>query len=167
MISSLASKCQDFKVEMPFFQPLYVMKLKTSKFKVLAFCCHWRYYYQIQITRSLYHKIKNWHASGSSIPPSFIPALQNIGILCYKLIKLCKHLQYTVYVHTRIDFLLHILTVCPSWWHPRNDCVGTLTFWHSMDHRLQPPLSPKKSIAKQWHRESSNSTVLGAQKKPY
>ena len=39
IISSLASKCQDFKVEMPFFQPLYVMKLKTSKFKVLAFCC--------------------------------------------------------------------------------------------------------------------------------
>ena len=39
MISSLASKCQDFKVEMPFFQRLYVMKLKTSKFKVLAFCC--------------------------------------------------------------------------------------------------------------------------------
>ena len=39
MISSLASKCQDFKVEMPFFQPLYVMKLKTPKFKVLAFCC--------------------------------------------------------------------------------------------------------------------------------
>ena len=39
MISSLAAKCQDFKVEMPFFQPLYVMKLKTSKFKGLAFCC--------------------------------------------------------------------------------------------------------------------------------
>ena len=39
MISSLASKCQDFKVEMPFFHPLYVVKLKTSKFKVLAFCC--------------------------------------------------------------------------------------------------------------------------------
>ena len=39
MISSLASKCQDFKVEMFFFQPLCVMKLKTSKFKVLAFCC--------------------------------------------------------------------------------------------------------------------------------
>ena len=39
MISSLASKCQDFKVEMPFFQPLYVMKLKTFMFKGLAFCC--------------------------------------------------------------------------------------------------------------------------------
>ena len=39
MISSLASKRQDFKLEMPFFQPFYVMKLKTSKFKVLAFCC--------------------------------------------------------------------------------------------------------------------------------
>ena len=41
---------------MSFFQPLCVMKLKTSKFKVLAFCCQWRYHYQIQITRSLYHK---------------------------------------------------------------------------------------------------------------
>ena len=38
IVSSLASKCQDFEVEMPFFQPLYLMKLKTSKFKVLAFC---------------------------------------------------------------------------------------------------------------------------------
>jgi len=33
MISSLASKCQDLKVEMPYFQPLYVMKFNTSKFK--------------------------------------------------------------------------------------------------------------------------------------
>ena len=32
MLFSLASKCQDFKVEMSFFQPLCVMKLKTSKF---------------------------------------------------------------------------------------------------------------------------------------
>ena len=39
MISSLAAKCQDFKVKMPFFHPLYIVKLKTSKFKVLAFCC--------------------------------------------------------------------------------------------------------------------------------
>ena len=46
MISSLASKCQDFKFKMPFFQPLYVMKLKTSK---LAFCIQWRYHYQIQV----------------------------------------------------------------------------------------------------------------------
>ena len=56
MISSHASKCQDFKFEMPFFQPLCVMKLKTFKFKVLASCCQWRYHYQIQITRSSYHK---------------------------------------------------------------------------------------------------------------
>ena len=39
MISSLASKCQDFKVEMSFFLPLYVMIFKISKFKLLAFCC--------------------------------------------------------------------------------------------------------------------------------
>ena len=37
MISSLASKCHDFKVGMPVFWPSYEMKLKTSKFKVLAF----------------------------------------------------------------------------------------------------------------------------------
>ena len=37
MISSLGSKCQHFKVGMPVFQPFYDMKLKTSKFKVLAF----------------------------------------------------------------------------------------------------------------------------------
>ena len=55
LMFSLASKCQDFKFEMSFFQPLCVMKLKTSKFKVLAFCCLWRYHYQIQITSSLYH----------------------------------------------------------------------------------------------------------------
>ena len=37
MISSVASKCQDFKLEMPVFQSFYEMKLKTSKFKVLGF----------------------------------------------------------------------------------------------------------------------------------
>ena len=30
IISSLASKCQDFKVEMPFFQPLYAKSLERS-----------------------------------------------------------------------------------------------------------------------------------------
>ena len=33
VISALASKCQDFKFEMPFFQPLYELKLKTSQVK--------------------------------------------------------------------------------------------------------------------------------------
>ena len=51
MISSLTSKCQDFKIGMSFFQPFYEMKLKTYKFKG-----QWRYHYQIQITRPLYHK---------------------------------------------------------------------------------------------------------------
>ena len=37
VISSLASECQHFTVGMPVFQPFYLMKLKTSKFKVLAF----------------------------------------------------------------------------------------------------------------------------------
>ena len=37
MISSLASKWQVLKFGMPVFHPLYEMKLKASKFKVLAF----------------------------------------------------------------------------------------------------------------------------------
>ena len=37
MISSVASKSQDFKVGMPVFKPFYEMKLKTFKFKVLTF----------------------------------------------------------------------------------------------------------------------------------
>ena len=55
-ISLLASKCQDFKIEMPVFQPFYGMKLKTSNFKVSAYCSQWRYNDQIQITKSSYHK---------------------------------------------------------------------------------------------------------------
>ena len=31
----VASKCQDFRVGMPFFQPFYEMKLKTSSFGIL------------------------------------------------------------------------------------------------------------------------------------
>ena len=76
MISSLASKCQDFKFEMPLFQLLYVMKLKTSTLKVLAFCCQWRYHYQIQITRSLYHKnqiFKHYWECLPSLPHSCPP----------------------------------------------------------------------------------------------
>ena len=47
MISWLTSKCQHFKVGMSIFQPFYRMKLKTSKFKVLAFWSQWRYHDQI------------------------------------------------------------------------------------------------------------------------
>ena len=88
MISSLASKCQDFKVGMAFFQPFYEMKLKTSKFKVLAFWSQWRYHNQIQITRSLYNKLPSLS--------HFHPGLWNIGILHYKQAKLRKHLQHSV-----------------------------------------------------------------------
>ena len=53
MISSLASI--SLKLGCPFFQPFYEMKLKTSNFKILAFCSQWRHHDQIQITRSSYH----------------------------------------------------------------------------------------------------------------
>ena len=47
MIFSLASKLQVFKDGMTIFQLFYEMKLKTSKFKVLAFWSQQRYYNQI------------------------------------------------------------------------------------------------------------------------
>ena len=98
VISSLATKCQDFKVEMPFFQPLYVMKLKTSKFKVLVFCCQWRYITKFKSQGPYIIKIKYWNASGSGFPPSLIPALLNIGILHHKMEKLRILSQHSVHV---------------------------------------------------------------------
>ena len=47
MISLLASKWQVLNFGMPIFQPLYEVKLKASKFKVLTFWCQWRYHDQI------------------------------------------------------------------------------------------------------------------------
>ena len=55
MVSSLASKWQGFRFEMLVFQ-LYEMKLKTSKFKALAFRGQWRYHDEIQITSFSCHK---------------------------------------------------------------------------------------------------------------
>ena len=56
IISSLDSKWQVLKVGMPGFHLFFEMKLKTFKFKVLAFWSQWRYHDQIQITSSSYHK---------------------------------------------------------------------------------------------------------------
>ena len=41
-------------------------------------------------------KIKYWNASGIGFPPSFIPAIPNIGILHHKKANLPKHLQQSV-----------------------------------------------------------------------
>ena len=83
MISSLASKCQHFKLRGLQFHYIKWLKNRHSNFKVLAFWSQWRYHDQIQITRSSYHKnqILKW----------------NIGILHYKQDKLRKHLQHSVY----------------------------------------------------------------------
>ena len=63
MISSLASKWKVVKVSMHIFQLFYEMKLKTSKFKILAFWGQWRYHNAIQIASSSCHKnqtLKSW-----------------------------------------------------------------------------------------------------------
>ena len=96
MISSLAAKCQHFKLRGLEFHNIKWLKKEHFNFKVLAFWSQWRYHYQIQITRPLYHKIKYWNASGSGFPPSLIPALWNIGILYHKKAKLRKHMRQSV-----------------------------------------------------------------------
>ena len=90
MLSSLAAKCQDFKVGMPVFQSFYEMKLKTSKFKDTMTKFKSQGLYII--------RMKYWNASGSGsgFPPSLIPALWNIGILHHKKAKLRKHMRQSV-----------------------------------------------------------------------
>ena len=56
MLSSLASKCQHFKLKGLHFHYTKWLKKGHSNFKVLSFWSQWRYHYQIQITRSLYQK---------------------------------------------------------------------------------------------------------------
>ena len=56
MVSSLATKCQHFKLGGLQFHYIKWLKKGHFKFKVLAFWSQWRYLYQIQITRPLCHK---------------------------------------------------------------------------------------------------------------
>ena len=98
IISLLASKCQDFKVEMPVFQPFYEMKLKTSNFKVLAFCSQWKYNDQIQVTRSSYHKnqilkcLWEWLSSlPHSRPPEHSHFTVETGKTAYTFEKQCTY----------------------------------------------------------------------------
>ena len=136
MLSSLASKWQDFKIEMPFFQPLYVMKLKTSKFKVLVFCCQWRYHYQIQITSTI--KIKYWNASGSGFTPSLIPALQNMGILHHKKAKLPKHLLQSVCLCTYVKVLSRPQFLCCATYMVVTICFAAAIFFGYVINEIKP-----------------------------
>ena len=56
MISSLASKCQHFKLRGLQFHSIKWLKNGHPNFKVLAFWSQLRYHDQIQIIRSLYRK---------------------------------------------------------------------------------------------------------------
>ena len=81
---------------MPFFHPLYVVKLKTSKFKVWHFVASEDIITKFK-SQGLYTiKIKYWNASGSGFPPSLIPALWNIGILHHKKAKLRNNMRQSV-----------------------------------------------------------------------
>jgi hypothetical protein len=56
MISSLASKCQHFKLRGLKFHSIKWLNNGHPNFKVLAFWSQWRYHDQIQIIRSSYQK---------------------------------------------------------------------------------------------------------------
>ena len=51
IISSLASKCQHFKLRCLQFHLVKWLKIGYFNYKVLAFWSRWRYNYQIQLTR--------------------------------------------------------------------------------------------------------------------
>ena len=77
MISSLASKCQHFKLRGLQFHYIKWLKKGHSNFKVLAFWSQWRYHYQIQITRSLYLKnqiLIEMLVGVAFLPPSLPPS---------------------------------------------------------------------------------------------
>ena len=91
MISSLASKCQHFKLRG--LQFYYIKWLK----KGIPTLKSWHFEASEDIitkfkSQDLYIiRIKYWNASWSGFPPSIIPALQNIGILLHKQATWIKH----------------------------------------------------------------------------
>ena len=114
MLFSLASKCQDFKVGMPFFQPFYVMKLKTSKFK--AFWSQWRYHYQIQVLRE-WEKIRNTFSETQTTSKTDLRLLLlpfSIGI-CLPLydqhLAILDAYSYTTRLPARLFFHVYFLIV--------------------------------------------------------
>ena len=97
MISSLATKCQHFKIRGLQFH--YMKWLKKGHLNLKS----WHFEASEDIitkfkSQGLYTiKIKYWNASGSGFPPSLIPALQNIGILHHKKAN-CLNICNRVYV---------------------------------------------------------------------
>ena len=86
MISSLASKCQNFKLRGLQFHFIKQLKKECPKFRALPFWIQWSYYDKIWITSTSCHKnqiSKSWWEWQPSLPPSLIPALCNIGILLH------------------------------------------------------------------------------------
>ena len=116
MISSVASKCQDFKVGMPVFQPLHEVKLKASKLKSWLFEASIMTIFKSQGLHII--RIKYWKGSGSGNPPFLIPGLRKIAIYVLKMkfyVLFCKRLYYrwyatSVYVYSNVRFSNSLLS---------------------------------------------------------
>ena len=89
MISSLALKCQHFKLRGLQFHFIKWLKNEHPKFKDLSFKSQ-----GLHIIR-----IKYWNATGSGSPPSLNPSLWNIGILLHKQPKRRIIMHTTVHIH--------------------------------------------------------------------
>ena len=72
MISSLASKCQDFKLRGLQFHFIKQLKNEHSNFKALPFWIQWRYYDQIWNTCTSCHKNQILKKAGGSGNPTFL-----------------------------------------------------------------------------------------------
>ena len=80
MISSLASKCLEFKVRGLQFHFIKQLKNRHPKFKALPFWSQWRYQTKSKLQAFHVIRIKYWKACGSRTPPLLIPALWNNDI---------------------------------------------------------------------------------------
>ena len=112
MISSLAIKCQHFKLRGLLQKGISTLKswhFEASEDIITKFK-----------SQGLYTiKIKYWNASGSSFPPSLIPALQYIGMLHYKKAKLRKHMNQSLihFFFQRISLMNFVFCWKSAWIH--------------------------------------------------
>ena len=94
MISSLASKCQDFKVGMPVFQHFMKWNWRPLSLKFWHFEASEDIMTKFKLQGVHIIRIKYWNARGSGPPPS----LWNIDIFLHKQAKRCKDMQHSVFM---------------------------------------------------------------------
>ena len=114
MISSVATKCQHFKLQGLQFH--YIKGLKKGHFKFKAFWSQWRYHYQIQVLRE-WEKIRNTFSETQTTSKTDLRLLLlpfSIGI-CLPLydqhLAILDAYSYTTRLPARLFFHVYFLIV--------------------------------------------------------